>query len=111
MHEQRRICPQILTKFQNRVVDDLACLARTIAEHKLEEAARLAHALKGSAANLSAHAVRSAASEIETLTRQGETAQAEEALTRLRAAVDLCLAYIPQAIVGLAPTTRDQARI
>jgi Amt family ammonium transporter len=101
---------KILTKFQNRVVDDLACLARTIAERKLEEAARLAHALKGAAANLAAPAVRGAAAEIETLSRQGEVAQAEEAVARLRVAVDQCLAYIPQAIVGLAPAPPDHVR-
>jgi HPt (histidine-containing phosphotransfer) domain-containing protein len=86
-------------------------LARTIAERKLEEASRLAHALKGSASNLAAPAVRSAAAEIETLTRLGDAAQAEQAMVRLRTAVDRCLAYIPQAIVGLAPATRAQARI
>jgi ammonium transporter, Amt family len=102
---------RILSKFQDRVSEDLACLARTIADKKMAEAARLAHSLKGSAANLAAPAVRAAAAEIETLSRAGDVAQAEEALQCLRAEVERCLAYIPQAIAGLSPAPLDKTRL
>jgi signal transduction histidine kinase/CheY-like chemotaxis protein/HPt (histidine-containing phosphotransfer) domain-containing protein len=100
---------RILLKFQDRVLDDLASLTRTIASGKMEEATRLAHSLKGSAANLAAPAVRAVAAEIETLSRAGDAAQAEEALRRLRAEVERCLAYIPQAVASLIPVPPDQA--
>jgi ammonium transporter, Amt family len=102
---------RILLKFQDRVAEDLACLTRTITDGKMDEAARLAHSLKGSAANLAAPAVRSVAAEIETLSRAGDAAQVEEALRRLRAEVERCLAYIPQAIASLAPVPLDKVRI
>jgi PAS domain S-box-containing protein len=101
---------RILGKFQDRVAEDLAALARTLADKKMVEAAQLAHSLKGAAANLAAPAVRATAAEVETLSRAGDMAQAEEALRRLRVEVDRCLAYIPQAIAGLSPAPLDATR-
>jgi CheY-like chemotaxis protein/HPt (histidine-containing phosphotransfer) domain-containing protein len=102
---------RLLHKFQDRVADDLAALARNITERKLDEATRLAHSLKGSAANLAAPAVRAVAAEIEAMGRAGDVSQAQDALQRLQREVDRCLAYIPQAIASLnsAPPSKPCA--
>ncbi|MEA2736250.1 MAG: hypothetical protein QOE14_2701 [Humisphaera sp.] len=56
---------------------------------------RVAHAIKGASANLSANAVSSAAAELERLGAKGEWESANESLQRLETSVRECLEYIP----------------
>jgi len=92
---------RILAKFQERIGSDLTTLTDALAADKLDEAAKLAHSLKGSAANLSATAVRMLAAEIEHLCRSGQ-GDLSVALPRLQTEVTRCLEYIPVAIAGLS---------
>jgi signal transduction histidine kinase/DNA-binding response OmpR family regulator len=93
---------RLLTRFQQRVATDLEQLSQTVREHKLEDAARLAHAMKGSAGNLSANTLRDVAIEIEQFSRAGDATLADDALKRLHHEVARCVAFIPEAIAALA---------
>jgi HPt (histidine-containing phosphotransfer) domain-containing protein len=69
-----------------RSTDKLSAeLARNVSEGEIAEAARAAHALKGSAANVGANRLAEAARIVETLSKSGDIGAAKEALLRLAA--------------------------
>ncbi len=69
-----------------RSTDELAAdLARSIEGGEGGQAARTAHALKGSAANVGALRLAEAAREVETLSKSGDFATARAAIERLAA--------------------------
>lgn len=69
-----------------RSTDELSAdLARSVEGGESGQAARTAHALKGSAANVGAMRLAEAAREVETLTKSGDLATARAAIERLAA--------------------------
>jgi HPt (histidine-containing phosphotransfer) domain-containing protein len=69
-----------------RSTDELSAdLARSVEGGESGHAARTAHALKGSAANVGAMRLAEAAREVETLTKSGDLALARAAIERLAA--------------------------
>lgn len=69
-----------------RSTDQLSAdLARCLSGGEYAEAARAAHALKGSAANVGANRLAEAARLVESLSRNGDLAGAGDALKRLAA--------------------------
>ena len=62
---------RILSRFQERCVEDLASLEEAVQAGKVDEAVTLAHRIKGAAGNASASSMRAVAAEIEETARQG----------------------------------------
>jgi HPt (histidine-containing phosphotransfer) domain-containing protein len=88
----------VLGQFRDASTDQVERLAASVGAKDADEAARLAHALKGTAANLSATRVRSIAARLEELGKAGELSDAGQLVNDLRTEVRRCLAYIPQAV-------------
>ena len=93
---------KILDTFQKQVTHDLESLAKSLSERDIEVFTRVAHTIKGTAANLSADRVRQAAFELEQLGRRHDLDHAQEAMDRLRAELECCLAYLPEAKAAAA---------
>lgn len=74
----------ILEKFQQQVGVDLEALERSIVERNSEQAALLAHRIKGAAANVSAAEISRVAAELERMGRAAKLDQADEQLAALR---------------------------
>ncbi len=69
-----------------RSTDELSAdLSRCVATGEITQAARAAHALKGSAANVGAHRLSEAARDVETLSKNGDLTAMRDALERLAA--------------------------
>jgi len=96
----------MLDCFERQVGNDLQNLRRAVAEQNLDLAARSAHTIKGSAANLSAEAVRASAFEIEKAARGHLLEESQRQLDLLVAEVDRCLAYLPNVRQQLFGYTR-----
>ena len=67
---------RVLEKFRQRFPHDLDELERALETRDAEEAARIAHRIKGSAANISAGCIQRAATEIEDLSREDRSTDA-----------------------------------
>lgn len=67
---------RVLEKFQQRFPEDLDELEEALETHDAEKASRVAHRIKGSAANISAGHIQRAATEIEDLSRAERTTDA-----------------------------------
>ncbi|MBI3469218.1 MAG: Hpt domain-containing protein [Planctomycetes bacterium] len=76
---------RILDKFKTRASADLGQLERSIAAGDPQETARLAHGLRGAAANMSAGPLRDVAGRLETMGRTGDLHDAGRCLIELRA--------------------------
>ncbi|HJT36130.1 MAG TPA: response regulator [Pirellulales bacterium] len=74
----------ILEKFQQQVDVDLEALERSILDRNAEQAALLAHRIKGAAANVSATEVSRIAAELERMGRAAMLDNADERLAALR---------------------------
>jgi HPt (histidine-containing phosphotransfer) domain-containing protein len=88
---------KVLERFESQARITLEKLQSSVAEADCDSFARLAHTLKGSAANLSAEGVREAAWQLEDMGRQRQLQHAKSQLIRLQEQIDLCLQYLPQA--------------
>jgi HPt (histidine-containing phosphotransfer) domain-containing protein len=95
-------CGEVLAKFTQRAPKQLATLEQALAAGNSTELAEMAHTIKGSAANLSAEAVRAQAAALETYSRQGDLVQAAQTVDALRRELHECLSYIPSAIEQLS---------
>jgi two-component system, sensor histidine kinase and response regulator len=80
----REFADRILAKFQDRVGTDLDQLEQDLTAGDTEQVVRLAHRLKGAAANLSARALQEVASRLEALGRQGDRAGARVCMAEIR---------------------------
>lgn len=76
---------EILDAFWRSTDQLSADLARSVRDGEFAAAARTAHALKGSAANVGANRLAEAARVVEARTRSGELSEAKEAIERLAA--------------------------
>ncbi|MGA3066392.1 MAG: response regulator [Tepidisphaeraceae bacterium] len=91
-----KLVGDLLQKFHDSITADVAKLQESITSGNAESLARLAHSLKGSAANLSAENVRSAAAELEKIGKQKNLDDAQSKLEELKTQVDACVRYIEQ---------------
>ena len=74
---------RVLSKFHDRFPDSLNEMLESTQEGDLESVARVAHRLKGAAANISARGILEAAQEIETIGRHGQAEELPPWLDRL----------------------------
>jgi len=75
---------RVLATFQRRFGEDLAELDQALAAQDAEALVRLAHRMKGAAANVGAGLLRQAAAELEECGRTGRSGDAPPVLKRLR---------------------------
>jgi Amt family ammonium transporter len=85
---------RVLDVFSIQAKEELARLQRALADGDLEQLARLAHSLKGSASNISADNVRNAARELEKFAVAGETEPLAAKLGELKTELDRCISFI-----------------
>lgn len=86
---------KILNKFEAKAVEYLKDIEKSAEAGDGEQVGRLAHSLKGVAANLSAEPLRLAALETEQLGKSGDLTNINECLDKLRNELNRCLEYLP----------------
>ena len=77
------IAERLVVKFCTKVDADLARLSAAVGAGDADQVGRLAHGLKGAAANVSCERIRAAVEQIETLARSGQAEQAGTLLPAL----------------------------
>jgi HPt (histidine-containing phosphotransfer) domain-containing protein len=92
---------EMLGLFAGQTPTLLAEVEAALAAGDTVKTAKAAHAIKGSAANMSAEAVRAAALRVEELGKAGDLAGACAAVIRLQAEVRQCLEYVPTLVALL----------
>ena len=75
---------RVLAKFQHRLPAELAELEQAFADNNAEHVARVAHRVKGTAANISAEELHRTAATITELSRAGRLVELGKYLTQLR---------------------------
>jgi CheY-like chemotaxis protein len=94
---------RLLDKFRSRVGEDIERLSQAVEAQNTQETARLAHSLKGSAANVSAITLTRLALELEQLSVAGDLTPAGACLAKIRREVDRCVNYVPVVDTPSAP--------
>ncbi|MBI3466222.1 MAG: response regulator [Planctomycetes bacterium] len=94
---------RILAKFQQRAAADLQEIERSIARGDAKRTARLAHGIKGTAANLSAEPLRTLAAQLETLAEDSDLAGAQLCLRQLQTECQRFLEHAPKILAAAAP--------
>jgi len=87
---------KLLGRFESQAIGDLQKIQQSLAEGDVQSLTRLAHTMKGAAANLSAEPVRQVAAELERLARESDLAHASLKLEVLRVELDRCMNAIHQ---------------
>jgi Amt family ammonium transporter len=96
----KKVATNVLAAFAAQVGKEMANLQRLIAEGSVNKLMKLAHLLKGSAANISAEGVRQAAAELERIGIIGDLAAAAQQAEALQVEVDRCLEFIKRSQPG-----------
>jgi Amt family ammonium transporter len=92
----RELPKKLLTKFHARLPQELTQLAAAVTAGDCAQVSALAHRLKGAAANLSAEPLREAATELESLGRNGDLTDADIWVARLSAEGSRFLREVPR---------------
>ena len=82
------VVKQFLTKFIDRLPEDLSTLRSAVASGNPDAIAKLGHKLKGTAANLAVEALLELAERLEKAARIGEMDQCRQLLTEIEVTVD-----------------------
>ena len=90
------VVERVIKKFERGADDTLEQIRRSVAAGDAGEITRLAHRLKGTAANLSAETLRVAATQLEETARAGDLSEADACLAQLRGELERCLKYVPE---------------
>lgn len=98
------IATLLLQKFEDQIRRDLPDIEKSLVAHDASAMARTAHALKGAAGAVAAPAIREAAAKIELLAKQNSLETMIEAIDSLRAEVERCIAFLPEARQALHRT-------
>jgi CheY-like chemotaxis protein/nitrogen-specific signal transduction histidine kinase len=98
----RKLAAKALRMFDAGIDRDVAALAKSVADADARSVASAAHKIKGSAANISAEAVRQMAAELEKLARENQLDQSTAALEHLTQEVATLRQYMETALAGLA---------
>ena len=93
------LAERIINKFRNRVPGDLTQIEDSINAGDAERTASLAHALKGTSANLSAEPLREVAARLESAGRAAELDAAPACLAQLRTEWNRFLEDVPSVLV------------
>ena len=99
---------RLLEKFRTRIGEDVEHLSQAVQTQNAQETARLAHSLKGSAANVSAITLTRLALELEQLGVAGDLTSAAACLAKIRHEVGRCIDYVPVAVAPPAPSADGQ---
>ncbi len=102
-----QLLARMLDKFQERSLQDLEELGKLISEQDAPQVARVAHALKGSAANLSVKHVCDWAGQLEAIGRDGDWDQAVSCLDRLKEEIDRFIKAVPEEMATVAKATEQ----
>jgi PAS domain S-box-containing protein len=97
------LAERLLAKFEVQLTEQIRQLQDSLARHDQEVLTRIAHTIKGSAANLSAEPLRAVAGELERLGQAAAYDAAAGCLDRLAAEAGRCAAYVPTAVAAMAP--------
>ncbi len=92
----QKLMERLFTTFSSLIAEQLKGLDRALAGADAVELARLAHSIKGAAANLDAAGVRKSAIGLEKLAEAGELGGAEAEIGELKDRVRECLEFIEQ---------------
>jgi len=95
---------RLLDKFQEDSAKNLQALSELVGNNKAPELARMAHGIKGVAANLSAGKLRDLAAQLESMGRDGQLDLAAQCLDKLRTEMQRCVESIPQVLVVINET-------
>ena len=87
---QDEVVARVLGLFQERSREQAEQLAAALENDDVEAIGQLAHALKGSAANVAASHVTTAAADLETAARNGQNDQLRALIGRVNTSLDSC---------------------
>lgn len=90
----------MLRRFQSRLPQEYARLADAVKQGDTEPARKLAHTLKGTAANLAAGGVRTAAAELEQILHEARMDESTRCLDQLEFEVNRCLSHLDTLLAG-----------
>ncbi|MGD0464350.1 MAG: response regulator [Tepidisphaeraceae bacterium] len=93
---KQQLVERLFSTFSSTIAKQLDALDRALAGADSIELARLAHSIKGAAANLDAAAIRSSAAGLEKLAAAGDLGAAATEIQNLKDKVQECLGYIQQ---------------
>jgi HPt (histidine-containing phosphotransfer) domain-containing protein len=105
----RAFLKKMVLKFQKRLTGDMEQLERSVALGNTQHVERLAHSLKGAAANLSAEVLRAAAARLESMGRAGDLTAAPLCLAELQYEARRFLAFVPEEGATAEPVQAGQA--
>ncbi|MGN6367677.1 MAG: response regulator [Phycisphaerae bacterium] len=94
---------RVLQKFKEHAPMTLAELQKKVEARDAAETKRLAHGMKGAAANISAEKLREIALELEKLGHEAQLSAATEVVKQLDAELKRCIEFIPEAMKRLEP--------
>ena len=94
---------RVLQKFREHAPVTLAELQKKVEAKDATETMRLAHGMKGAAANISAERLRALSLELERLGHDSELSAAADLVKQIEAELNRCIEFIPQAMEQLAP--------
>ncbi len=97
-----QLLSQLLNKFRERSVQDIQRLFGLIASGDAPGVVQAAHALKGTASNLSANNLYAIVARLEAAAQQGDLPSAAGCLDQLKAELDRCLQKLPEILGALA---------
>ena len=92
---------ELLQVFKDQSARHLAGLRRAISDGDGDAIWHFAHAMKGSAANLSALRVEALAGQLEAVAKQGAKAEINALTDAISAELDRCYAYGPELLAKL----------
>jgi HPt (histidine-containing phosphotransfer) domain-containing protein len=97
----RQFMEKILSTFREQAAKTVEQLAGVVTSADAAQVRRVAHGLKGAAANLSAEHLRSRAALLEEQAAAGALEDAHRLLDEIRAELERCVAYVPPAAAGV----------
>lgn len=87
---------RVAEKFKLKIPQTMDSLVQSVRAGNAAEAARLAHAIKGTAGNLSATALSDMARQIEELGHAGDLSMAEAVLSQMKTELNRCLVELQE---------------
>jgi HPt (histidine-containing phosphotransfer) domain-containing protein len=101
------LAERLLLKLEQQLDIQIEAMRQSLAAQDQAELSRIAHTLKGSAANLSAEPLRAAAGELERLGHEAAFDAAASCLEQLAAEASRYVQSIPRAVEELAVAARS----
>lgn len=96
---QHSVASRVLTMFREQSTEQVAGLAASIEQSNFEELQRVAHALKGSAANVGAVQVSDTAAQLENALRDEKTEELPPLVERIDSTLQECQLHIDQLLI------------